>query len=169
MNMISMLGFRDNLATPMGMDPEAIMVLERNNTVRFIERLRGQSTVLVISSPAGAEAVEVYSPDGFRLVTVQRGVDDSPILAHPAGACVEFHGLPINPCVTATAICESEDAIATLRRCLIEATPIDLQALIRGISEVPQLRAELAMAAADGICDNATVRARMIECIGRAS
>ena len=45
MNMISMLGFRDNLATPMGMDPEAIMVLERNNTVRFIERLRGQSTV----------------------------------------------------------------------------------------------------------------------------
>ena len=167
MNMISMLGFRDNLATPMGMDPEANMVLERNNTVRFIERLRGQSTVLVISSPAGAEAVEVYSPDGFRLVTVQRGVDDSPILAHPAGACVEFHGLPINPCVTATAICESEDAIATLRRCLIEESPIDLAALIASIGSDADRRAQLAMVLADGICDSREARARFVECIVR--
>ena len=45
MNMISMLGFRDTLAYPMGIDPETIMVLGQHNTTRFIERLRGQSTV----------------------------------------------------------------------------------------------------------------------------
>lgn len=167
MNMISLLGFRDTLQHPMGIDREAIMILANHNTTRFIERLRGQSTVLVVSHPSGSEAVEVYSPDGLRLVTVTRGVDYSPISHHPAGACVEFHGLPINPCVTATAICESEDAIATLRRCLIEERPLDPAVLLDAIEADGGLRSRLGALVAEGICDSQEARTRFIECIGQ--
>lgn len=118
MQRISMLGFRDTLDFSMGLERDAPVVLTRNNTTRFIERLRGRSTILVISHPIGAEAVEVYSPDGQRLLAIGRGIDDSPILMHPAGACVEFQGLPSSACDYVAAICGSLDATLELRKCL---------------------------------------------------
>lgn len=163
MQMISLLGFQDTLAAPMDQGFESVMTLTRHNTGRFIDRLRGQSTVLVISSPTGSEAVEVYSPDGMYLVTVQRGVDGSPVVAHPAGACVEFQGLPVNPCVMATAICESEQATATLRECLTEEP--DIQALIEAIRSEPARRRQLALVVADALCDTVEVRQRFINCL----
>lgn len=118
MQQVSMLGFRDTLAYPVGIGRNEVMVLTKNNTNQFIDRLRGRSTVLVISHPAGAEAVEVYSPDGLRLVLVERAIDESPLLMHPAGSCVEYQGLPSSACDYVAAICESTDATLALRRCV---------------------------------------------------
>ena len=123
MKRISLLSFRDTLSHPMGLDRGAIMILTDHNITQFIERLRGQSTVLVISHPAGAEAVEVYSPDGQRLVAITRGIDDSPIMMHPAGACVEFHSLPIDGQTFVDAICSSPEATVAMRRCLEDSSP----------------------------------------------
>ena len=120
MQRISMLGFRDRLAFPVGIELNAPIVLEKNNTAMFIDRLRGRSTVLVISHPAGAEAIELYSPDGLRLMAIARGVDESPIMMHPTGACVEFQGLPSTACDYVASICNSVDAITSLQRCLTQ-------------------------------------------------
>lgn len=92
---VSLLGFKSVLEAPLGNQEGAAFRLSGNSVPAVLDRLGDLNTsVLVVSSPVGSEAIEVKMQFGM-FVAVRRGIDCSQVMGHPAGSTVEYMGLPV--------------------------------------------------------------------------
>lgn len=128
---LSLLGLKTALAAPLAAgDINVPLVftsqaemgrvdLELNGDPIIADCLPDQtnSTVLVLSHPAGIEVVEVIVNQGTPYV-LARGLNGTNAINHPTGTCVMFSGLPDTPCDTVEGLCASDPARAALVECL---------------------------------------------------
>lgn len=128
---ISALGFRASLSAALSSaaGPNALLQLEPPEDVAHLDFvLNGDlttdclpegthTTVLSIEHPMGQELVEVRVT-GTMVQLVERGVQGTQIMNHPAGACVRYVGLPDSPCDRVADLCASEPARTALVECI---------------------------------------------------
>ena len=168
---LSVLGFRAALTATLPADagPGSIIQVDSAAAVaRAGEVLNGEgttectgpgtnTTILLVSHPAGTEAIEV-SKEGADLRVQARAQQGTQQMAHPVGACVAFEGLPDTPCDTADALCASGPALESLANCLavplVERFGTDTRLVTQILTQVCQdenLQISLARCIADDV------------------